>query len=136
MKKILILVIILVAAFMMYNFTMTGKSTFRGSDTVIDFTPKEVKAGQTITIDLTPSKEGVKRLMSVHTTGHLRKDTTDAWGQDCANAGRTSTGTKCAIPWTFDYRVPIGFKPGQYYFRFYDFGMKDYIASDSFTVIE
>lgn len=134
MKKILIVVIILVAAFSMYNFSMTGDIT--KSKTTIDFAPKEIKTGQTINIDLAPSKGGVDILMTVHAKNGLRKDSTDEWGHDCANYKRTSTGTKCRYPWKFDYRIPKSLMPGQYYFRFYDYEETDFVASTFFTVVE
>lgn len=129
------LIIIVLIALVSYNYdNLTGLMTrdwqLQGKDayreTKITIEPTEAKAGQRISLNIIPGSEGAKKLMTIHSAGGIKKDSTSKW----CNIGyereeiRSATkivSFKCSEPKSTTYRIPSAFKPGDYYIRIYDY---------------
>lgn len=110
-----------------YQFTATGNVTNELPKTTIDVIQDTARPGQYIDISIIPDPgEGVRKLMSLHSANHLRKDTFDFW---CSKA-------ECKYQANITWQLEHDLSPGPYYIRAYDIGSKQYVRAYFEVVVE
>ncbi len=122
-KKIVIgALLILLITMVSFNFLgFTGYNISEDSKiTRIIISPKEIRAGEDLTIKIIPGKSGVNRYINFY-QGTIRKGKS---GSICVS------GYRCSEPITIVYPTSSAWEPNNYYAQVFDYYSGNYIRAD------
>lgn len=125
------LLILLICAAVSYSFEDLTGFFIKGEPTSIVITPMKVRAGETITLFISPGRYGANKLLSIHKSpSNMRKGTT-TWcstSQGECLSGKCDSGYKCYNIKSVNYKTSSSWTPGTYYVRLYDYSLSDYVT--------